>query len=470
MLLICAQEYSWASSAKQSPPSLPARIEVSTSAVKPAGPEAAKNLTLRAAEEAAAGHFSQSERLASSALAADPESAAAYAQRAAAEIHLRWFRSVIRDVGRAQKLGFNDPIDSALRKQAYLELQKQASVSTDTTKSSTLASAKTSPRSAMMKIKNRPLKAAPVPIPFAFGLAVLTLAALIVLARLFLKHENPAPKKIREEPKSRPAAFSAPPLPLPKPGAMMGGRFILGSLEDDSGGLAVYDGRDLSDKPVTIVRYPAIDGGLERAKKAAGLKHPSISESRGAFAGGVYHFAVYEPSGKDTLRRIINRLPERRYSPEQILRPLKCLCEALDFAHNSGIFHGPIIPEDVVISQGQIKLRGFGLWPVGALAYAPPEFSPQTGCSSPSCDLFCLGACLYELLTGHAPFLDNHGSSGIKRPSEADSPSTRAAGIATAMDSFFSKALAHDSSQRFLSGAEFFEEFAGLVAPKSRGK
>ncbi len=105
---------------------------------------------------------------------------------------------------------------------------------------------------------------------------------------------------------------------------------------------------------------------------------------------------------------------------EWVLRCLKPVCAALDYAHRKGIVHRDLKPGNVMVARDRtVKLTDFGLARAirtsmskysreamsGTLLYMSPEqcLGKPTDARS---DVYSLGMMTYELLSGRAPFAD----------------------------------------------------------------
>jgi len=103
--------------------------------------------------------------------------------------------------------------------------------------------------------------------------------------------------------------------------------------------------------------------------------------------------------------------------PAEAVRIGLQIAQALEYAHNHGVVHGGLKPENIILVEGpSIKVTRFGISRVnidrplselpahvGSLDYLAPEQLRGYG-NSPASDLYALGIVLYEMLTGRPPF------------------------------------------------------------------
>ncbi|MFO0805309.1 MAG: serine/threonine-protein kinase [Gemmataceae bacterium] len=111
---------------------------------------------------------------------------------------------------------------------------------------------------------------------------------------------------------------------------------------------------------------------------------------------------------------------EGPYAFQEAVRLVSLLCDAVAATHEAGIFHRDIKPSNVILTADGIpKLSDYGLaklaedqdgltrttQAIGTPAFMPPEqISRRSGEISPATDVYGLGATLYAMLTGKAPF------------------------------------------------------------------
>ena len=110
------------------------------------------------------------------------------------------------------------------------------------------------------------------------------------------------------------------------------------------------------------------------------------------------------------------------------------ICEAVTYAHSKLVVHLDLKPSNVMVtSGGKVKLLDFGTSKLieadsamtttvlATPAYASPEQLRGEPITT-SCDLYSLGAILYELLTGHRPFGTGSAATAIHRAATEEEP------------------------------------------------
>lgn len=150
------------------------------------------------------------------------------------------------------------------------------------------------------------------------------------------------------------------------------------------------------------------------ARRAAALSHPSIVSvfDQGETEDGTYYIAMeYLPGGnlKERLAKL-EPLPVRRAAAVALQ-----ISRALRAAHDSGVVHGGLKPNNVLITEsGDVKVKDFGI------ARAELSTEPETTTNRPGdpylapeqaageeatreSDLYSLGVVLYEMLNGGLP-------------------------------------------------------------------
>jgi eukaryotic-like serine/threonine-protein kinase len=220
-------------------------------------------------------------------------------------------------------------------------------------------------------------------------------------------------------------------------GARLGAFEVLERL--GAGGMGeVYRARDTRlDRTVAlkVIRESELQGRgrLERFKREARaisrLNHPHICALYDIGEQQGEAFLVMEYVAGETLASRLERGPLRI---EEVLRYGVQIAEALDAAHRSGVVHRDLKPSNIMLARESVKLLDFGLAKLreidadrignattmalglseeglilGSLPYMAPEQLEGKAVDARA-DLFALGAVLYEMVTGEAPF---HGSS-----------------------------------------------------------
>jgi serine/threonine-protein kinase len=253
-----------------------------------------------------------------------------------------------------------------------------------------------------------------------------------------------------------------------------------------SGGMAeVFLARDgVLDRDVALKvlrgQYAGDEEFYERfrreATSAAGLSHPNIVQvyDRGEAPDGTCYIAMEYVSGGTLKERLDERGP---MEPERALAVAGQVAEALWAAHERGVIHRDIKPQNILITDmGHLKVTDFGIARAasaatisatnavfGTAGYLSPEQAlgePAT----PRSDLYSLGIVLYELLTGVVPYrADNPVAVCMKHVTEPLTPPRRLdPTIPEAVDALVVKMLAKDPADRPASATELLDDIEGV--------
>jgi eukaryotic-like serine/threonine-protein kinase len=155
------------------------------------------------------------------------------------------------------------------------------------------------------------------------------------------------------------------------------------------------------------------------ARAAAKLSHPNVvsvfDQGRDIEGPNSRPYIVMEHVAGQTLRDVLNR--EAPMAPSRALEIMEPVFAALAVAHDAGLVHRDVKPENVLISErGQIKVADFGLAKaissqtstatqgllIGTVSYLPPELV-MSGKADARSDVYSAGVVLFELLTGRKP-------------------------------------------------------------------
>ena len=222
---------------------------------------------------------------------------------------------------------------------------------------------------------------------------------------------------------------------------------------------------------------------LDEAKITVQLNHANIAQIYELNnLSNSYFIAMEYVSGKD-LRAVFDRC-RKRGEPAPI--PLTCYaiaqcCEGLDYAHRAkdrqgrdmSIVHRDVSPQNALVSyDGEVKVIDFGIAKAagkatktqagilkGKFGYMSPEQIrglPLDGRS----DIFAMGVCLYEMLTGERLFVGDSDFSVLEkvRKVEVLPPSHFNRKIPEQLERIVMKSLAKDVDDRYQHATELGED------------
>ncbi len=207
------------------------------------------------------------------------------------------------------------------------------------------------------------------------------------------------------------------------------------------------------------------------SKAIAVMDHPNIVKVYDVGFGDRVQYIVEEYIDGITLKEYIERqgvLPwkDALYFATQILR-------ALQHAHDKGIVHRDIKPQNIMLLQdGTIKVTDFGIArfarseqrtvtdkAIGSVHYISPEQAKGEATDAKS-DLYSVGVLLYEMLTGKLPFdADSAVSVAIMQlQNEPIKPSTLNPEIPEGLEEITLRAMQKNPAERYSSAAEMLAD------------
>ena len=254
-------------------------------------------------------------------------------------------------------------------------------------------------------------------------------------------------------------------------------RYEVGRLLGAGGMAEVFEGRDrLLARRVAIkvlqlqfARDPSFLIRFKReAQAAASLSHPNIVGVYDTGSEDGTHFIVMEYVDGRTLKEVIRA--EGPLYPERAAEICADVCSALVAAHARGLIHRDIKPGNVMLTpDGKVKVMDFGIARattsetitqtaavVGTAQYISPEQAQGQAVDYRS-DIYSLGCCLYEMLTGTVPFTGATPVAIAYRHVREDPTPPRMlnADVPAPLEAICLKAMAKLPDNRYQTAAEF---------------
>ncbi|SNS13904.1 serine/threonine protein kinase [Streptosporangium subroseum] len=213
--------------------------------------------------------------------------------------------------------------------------------------------------------------------------------------------------------------------------------------------------RSLAEDPSFVRRF------IGEAKSVASLSHPNVVHvfDQGTDGDNVYLSMEYVPGR--TLRDVLRdrgRLPAR-----EALEVMIPVLAALGAAHQAGLVHRDVKPENVLLSDdGRVKVVDFGLARaieatnqtrtgvmIGTIGYMSPE-QVTSGATDARSDVYSSGIMLFELLTGRQPYEGETPMSVAYRHvhDTVPLPSALLPGSSPLLDTLVARATARDPASR----------------------
>jgi serine/threonine protein kinase/beta-lactam-binding protein with PASTA domain len=255
-------------------------------------------------------------------------------------------------------------------------------------------------------------------------------------------------------------------------GRVLDGRYRVGPKIARGGMATVYEATDLRlDRTVAVkVMHEGLADDDEfvrrfqrEARSAAKLAHHNVVAvfDTGEDSGTLFLVMEYVPGL--TLRDLIRK--EAPMAPGKALAVIEPVLGALAAAHDAGILHRDVKPENVLLADdGRVKVADFGLARainsetqhtatggvlIGTVSYLSPELVVD-GKADARADVYAAGVIIYEMLTGHKPHQADSPIQVAYKHVHEDIPAPSAAvpGIAPYVDALVARATSRDTALR----------------------
>jgi serine/threonine-protein kinase len=254
------------------------------------------------------------------------------------------------------------------------------------------------------------------------------------------------------------------------------------------GGMAtVYLAHDVrNNRPVALkVLHPQLaftlgaDRFAREIRVAARLDHPNILRVLDSGdVGGQLWFAMPLVEGEslyDRLRR------EPQLPPAEVLRITRGVASALAYAHEQGVVHRDIKPDNIMLAGDEVLVADFGvaravsevqskLTATGMVVGTPTYMSPEQAAGDLNIDgrsdVFALACVTYEMLVGEPPFKGPTPQMTLMlRLLQPPRPLRPVVDVTEEVETALLRGLAKDPAQRWTTAAVFADALEGRLPP-----
>ena len=219
--------------------------------------------------------------------------------------------------------------------------------------------------------------------------------------------------------------------------AALGGRYRIERHLGEGGMASVYLCDDLKhDRKVALKllkpELAAVLGGdrfVQEIKTTASLQHPHLLPLFDSGVADGFLFYVMPYIEGETLREKLTR--ETQLGVDEAVRIAREVLDALQYAHEHGIVHRDVKPENILLHGGHAMVADFGIalavsaaaggrmtetgLSLGTPHYMSPEQATAEKEITPRSDVYSLASVLYEMLAGQPPHVGGPAQQVIMR-------------------------------------------------------
>jgi serine/threonine-protein kinase len=274
--------------------------------------------------------------------------------------------------------------------------------------------------------------------------------------------------------------------------AALGERYRVEGIIGRGGMATVYLAQDLKhDRKVAVkVLRPELAATLEadrflrEVRIAAQLNHPHILAlyDSGESNDQLYYVMPYVEG--ESLQARIRR--EGQMPAEEACLLAREVAEALAYAHERGIVHRDIKPDNILLSAGHALVADFGIaravgggaqsltqtgLSVGTPQYMSPEQATGAGDVDARSDIYAVGSVLYEMLAGEPPFTGPTAQAVLARSlTESPRPLTATrTGLPAQVAAVAAKALARSPADRYQTASALAQALGSALEASTVG-
>ena len=272
----------------------------------------------------------------------------------------------------------------------------------------------------------------------------------------------------------------------PQIGEVLDERFAILALVGSGGMGTVFKATDLTTGRAAAIKIPffqlesnpaffsRFQREIEIGRK---LDHPGILKTLAVDHASRPYLPMEYIEG-ETLWDLLQR--ERPLPTGEALRIVMLLCDATGYMHRQGVVHRDLKPNNVMLCRdGSVRIMDFGIATatatrrltfagltgrLGTPQYMAPELvTGQRG--DARTDVYSLGAILYEMATGHAPFDEQESPYAIMNArlvGDPVAPRAHDAGVTPEVEEIILHALARQPDDRYQSAEALKDD---LCAP-----
>lgn len=252
----------------------------------------------------------------------------------------------------------------------------------------------------------------------------------------------------------------------------------------------VYLATDLTGQSKVVLKFPNDDligdiAVFERYRREAEigsrLHHPHVQHLLNIGEKRCEEYLVVEYIEGRTLREFLKERENEPLPPDEALRLIEQICDALAYCHDHGVSHRDIKPENIMLqANGEVKIIDFGIallegarrvtWrglssTVGTPDYMSPEqLRGERGTAA--ADIYAVGIMLYEMLCGRTPFDGENVFAIINQHVSQDPPSVLQYNphLSPALATVVMQAVRRDPEKRYKSMHALLTDLRNLSA------